>query len=106
MVAVFLAMFCLVTLFYRQWEDGDRFHFPLQIFLIELTQGAPGRGLDLFRSRAFWIGAGLCIVHLSLIHLNRFDPDVPHLSMILAPTKLLPEGAFRDALESLSLILI
>ena len=99
-VGMFLAMFCLVTIFYRHWEDGDRLAFPLQTFVVELTAGDKRSGLALFRSSPFWIALVLCVLHLSLQQLNTHYPDVPCIRLQLAVHDVLPEGTFRDALHA------
>ena len=69
-VGMLLGMFCLVTLFFRHWEQGDRLTFPLQTFVTELTRGDERRGPAILRSGPFWIGFGLCAIFLCLQQLN------------------------------------
>lgn len=95
--ALFLAMACLVSLFYRQWASVDRMTFPLQTFILDLTRADEGGRLAWLRSRPFWIGLIVCLVHLSLQQGSRFAPDLPYVSLRLSIPELLPPGPLRDA---------
>ena len=102
-VGMFLAMFCLVTLFFRHWERGDRLTFPLQTFVTELTRGDDRRGPAILRSGPFWIGFGLCTVFLCLQQLNSRFPEVPCIRLELNLSELLPAGPLRDAIKRLTI---
>lgn len=99
-VGVFLAMHCLVMLFYRQWEEGDRLTFPLQAFVLDLTAGDADGRLTILRSTPFWIGLGVCVLHLFLQQMNTWFPQVPALRFTLSVPDLLPEGPLRSVLVS------
>ena len=98
-VGTFGAMFCLVTIFYRQWEDGDGMTFPLQTFLLDLTRAGERGQLAIWRSKPFWIGIGLCFLYLSLQQLNAYFDDVPAIHLRLSIPDLLPSGGFKDAVS-------
>ena len=96
-VGTFGAMFCLITIFYRQWEDGDGMTFPLQTFLLDLTRAGERGQLALWRSKPFWIGGGLGFIYLSLQQLNAYFEDIPAIHLRLSIPDLLPSGGFKDA---------
>ena len=98
--AMFLGMFCLVTLFYRHWEQGDRLTFPLQTFIVDLTKADEHGRLSLRHSRPFWIGFGVCGLHLSLQYGSGYIPELPHLNLSLSVDDLLPAGPLKDAVRS------
>ena len=102
-VGVFLGIFCLVTLFYRQWEEGDRLTFPLQTFVTDLTAGRDRRGPTILRSGAFWAGVGFCTLYVSLQRLKGFFPEVPSLELSLKIDELFPAGPLREALKGLGI---
>ena len=93
----FLAMFCLVQIFYRQWEKRDRLTFPLQTFVLDLTRGGENGRLEIFYSMPFWIGLGLSAVYLSLQQWNTYYPEVPAVHLTLSIPDLLPTGPLKDA---------
>lgn len=95
---MFLGMFCLVTIFFRHWERGDRLTFPLQTFIFDLTAGDERGCLVILRSRAFWVGFGLCVLHLSLQQASRYVPDLPFVNTKMQIEELLPPGVLRDAI--------
>ena len=102
-VGVFLAMFCLVTLFFRHWEQGDRLTFPLQTFVTDLTRGDERRGPAILRSGPFWIGFALCALFICLQRINSHVPDVPCIRLDLNVSELLPAGPLQKALNGLSI---
>ncbi len=57
-VAMVIFGFCLMMLFQKQWQDGEKLNFPLAMMPRDLTQGFDGEGRmpEIFRSRLFWIG--------------------------------------------------
>ncbi|MAE64605.1 MAG: hypothetical protein CMJ18_10095 [Phycisphaeraceae bacterium] len=99
-VGTFLSMFCLVTVFYRDWEVTDRLTFPLQTFLQDLTRGDGDGRLLLWRSIPFWVGFGPCVLHLSLQRLHFYVPEIPAVSMNLFLPSLLPVGPIREGLAT------
>ena len=104
-VGTFIGIYALVGLFYRQWSDYDRFTFPLQTFLLDLTRGDQRGHLVILRSPPFWIGAGLSLVYLSLAQLKVYVPDVPSMALQLSLPDLVPEGPLREVATSLSAFL-
>ncbi len=97
-VGSFLAMLCLVTLFFRQWNDHDRLTFPLQTFVLDLTRGDEAGRLAILKSGPFWIGIGLSVVYLSLQQLHLIWPVVPAMDLTLRVKEVMPIGTLRDAL--------
>ena len=99
-IGTFLAMFCMVSLLYPQWEQRERLAFPLQTFVLDLTAGDGAGRLAIIRSTPFWIGLGACILHLSLQQVNTQFPQVPALRFTLSVPDLLPLGPLRTELQS------
>ncbi len=100
-IAVFMAMFCLMTIFFQQWERHDRLTFPLTNFIVDLTKGDERGALSIFRSHPFWIGVLVSLVHLSLQHANTaFWPELPFINLKnIRVVDLLPAGPAREAFE-------
>lgn len=98
--ATFLALFCLVTILFRHWDEGERLTFPLENLVLELTAADGGGRLSIIRCPPFWIALIACSLHLSLQQLHDYFPQVPHLNLDISLDQLLPEGRSRDALAS------
>jgi hypothetical protein len=57
------AMFCLTTIFRKQWVEHERLSFPLVQLPLELCRtSGPGGFPPLFRHRAFWIGVAIPVL--------------------------------------------
>ena len=99
-IAMFMAMFCLVTIFYRQWERGDRLAFPMTTFIVDLTKGDDRGRLTILRSTPFWIGGVICAVHLSLQYANKaFWPELPFVNLHLRVADVMPAGPLREVTD-------
>ncbi|MAE67706.1 MAG: hypothetical protein CMJ18_25915 [Phycisphaeraceae bacterium] len=95
-----LAMFCLVTLFYGQWEDRDRLSFPLANFVLDLTAGDDAGRLVILRSKPFWIGFAACGLYLFMQQMNTYYPEVPAVRLSLSVPGLLADGPIKSAVSS------
>jgi hypothetical protein len=77
MIAAFWgAILCIAAIVRRQWVENERLPFPIaQIYLSLIEPPEPGRMLNtLFRSRGFWIAAGLVFVIHGFNAMWQFDP--------------------------------
>lgn len=76
-LALFVAAFCLVTLFRRQWIRNERLSFPL--LYLPLAVSAEGKGGigPLFRQPLMWAGFGLAVAFDGINVLHAFVPAVP-----------------------------
>ena len=99
-IGTFMAMFCMVTLFYRQWQESERLAFPLQTFVLDMTAGDGNGRLAILRSTPFWIGLGACVVYLFLQQMNTQFPQIPALRFTLSVPDLLPPGPLRTELQA------
>ena len=71
--------YCLILLFQKHWEEGEKLTFPLAQFPLDLTQGFDGqhRVPDLFRQRLFWGGFLLVFLVLGYNVVTYFVPGLP-----------------------------
>ncbi len=83
-VAMVVFGFCLFLLFQRQWEEHEKLTFPLAQLPLDLTQGFDGRRRmpDLFRSKLFWIGAGVILAPMCYRVTTYFVPTMPELNIL------------------------
>ncbi len=78
---VLLACFyCIATLVRKQWVENERLIFPIVQIPLEITRD--GGDSPLWRSRIFWIGAGIPIVleSLAAIHFT-ISPLMPYFPL-------------------------
>jgi len=75
--ALFFCMACVNVLVRKQWADRERLTFPIAQLPLALVQ--PGSGL--FRSRLFWIGAGLAGAVDLVNGLSYLVPAVPSIGV-------------------------
>ena len=98
-IGLFLGMFCLVTIFFRQWQQRDRMTFPLQTFILDLTRTDGHGQLHILKQVPFWAGLLLCVLHLSLANANQHVPGLPYINTHCVVAELLPAGALRNSLD-------
>ena len=75
--------YCLLVLFHKQWEEGEKLTFPLAQLPLDLTQGfdGPRRMPDLFCRRLFWVGFVLVFLTLLYNVVTYFVPGLPPLEI-------------------------
>jgi len=97
---MFWMMFCLTTLFRKQWVENERLSFPLVQLPLELCRSSAKGGVfpALFSRKVFWVGVFIPVVihglngEMARLGLKGFFP-VPFL-MTLSPYLGLPTGSF------------
>lgn len=77
-----VATFCVAGVLRRQWEENERFSFPLVALPLLLVEDPePGHGLPpLFRRPLFWIGALLPTMLHTCNGMHRLYPSVPEFA--------------------------
>lgn len=71
-------MYCIATVFRRQWVSKERLLFPLIAIPLEITQN--GGDAPIFKNRLFWGGAGLAVFLevLATLHYT-ISPGIPYV---------------------------
>ena len=85
-VAMFMAMYALGAVLFRQWSDREKLTFPLTAVPLLLTEPADGRGRyipKIIRSRALWAGVLTAVLIYLLNGLNFYNADFPRLSLFV-----------------------
>jgi len=78
LLAAFIAMMSLMTLFRRQWVERERLTFPIVHLVMEMSGGdRPAAALSFFKNSAMWIGFGLAALYNVMNILNAWNPAVP-----------------------------
>lgn len=78
LLAVFMLMMCVMTMFRKQWSDRERLTFPIVHLVTEISGGEDGRSaLAFFKEPAMWIGFGLAAAYNVMNILNAWNPAVP-----------------------------
>jgi len=79
LLATFVAMLCLITLFRRQWVERERLTFPIVHLVMELSGGESSSAVAFFKNPIMWIGFGLAAIYNVMNILNAWNPAVPAL---------------------------
>lgn len=77
LAAIYLASFCLVVLFRRQWVEHERLAFPLAEVPLLLTRTQPGAESALpaiVRAAPFWIGCAVPLLPMVYNAVGYFEP--------------------------------
>ncbi len=78
LLAAFVAMMSLMTLFRRQWVERERLTFPIVHLVMDMSGGdKPAAALSFFKSGAMWIGFALAAGYNVMNILNAWNPAVP-----------------------------
>jgi hypothetical protein len=86
-LALAAALFCLGSLFRREWIERQRLTFPLLDIPLALTgpEGTSTVGRSLLANRIFWLGAWVPVTVSLVTWLHRFYPGLPHLTVDMLP---------------------
>ena len=77
-MAMVIFGYCLMVLFQKHWEDGEKLTFPLAQLPLDLTRGFDRHRIpDLFRLRLFWLGFFLVFITLAYNVATYFVPGLP-----------------------------
>lgn len=89
-MVLFFGMFCLASIFRRQWVDREKLVFPLADIPVRFCGLVGKRGPDgaaqdssavpLFRTGVFWVGFGFAAALSALFILNEYYQFVPGFS--------------------------
>ncbi len=78
LLAAFIAMMSLMTLFRRQWVERERLTFPIVHLVMEMSGGErPAAALSFFKNSAMWAGFGIAALYNVMNILNAWNPAVP-----------------------------
>lgn len=76
-LCMLLNMFCINTVFRKQWMDRERLTFPIAQLPIEMTEPKT----DFFRNRLMWLGFAVAAVLESTNSLNFLYPNIPYVQL-------------------------
>ncbi len=78
MLALFVLMLCVMTMFRKQWSDRERLTFPIVYLVTEIAGKDDEKStLSFFKEPAMWIGFGLAAAYNIMNILNAWNPAVP-----------------------------
>ncbi len=74
LMALFGCTAAIMSVMRKQWVDYEHLSFPIAQVPSELCRGVaePGNPDSILRSRAFWIGAGIILLHALVMRLGRY----------------------------------
>jgi len=84
LVAFFVLMMCVMTMFRKQWSDRERLTFPIVHLVTEISGGREeGKSvLAFFKEPAMWIGFTLAMLYNVMNILNAWNPAVPAMGRV------------------------
>ncbi len=96
MIATYVLMWCIVTVFRKQWIDRERLLFPLVEVPLEMTDPAPRARLlnDFFRNPIVWIGIFLGFAPHFYQGLNGYWPSIPQAEIFNIGGVAVPTGGW------------
>ncbi|MGI5820060.1 MAG: DUF6785 family protein [Armatimonadota bacterium] len=78
LLAAFIAMMSLMTMFRRQWVERERLTFPIVHLVMDLAGGKDAETiLSFFKNPVMWTGFGLAAVYNLMNILNAWNPAIP-----------------------------
>ncbi len=75
-------LICLAVIVRKQWEDHERFAFPIMQVPLEMSETGNGRLGRLFRSRLMWAGFAIPFVIGSINALHHYFHTVPRIGLV------------------------
>lgn len=102
---LFFACACVTVLLRRQWDERERFSFPLIQLPLVVSEPARPRHLvnDFFRNPAVWAGALIPMVVHGINGLHLYFPGVPQLDLHYNVAQHLPKVRPWNAIGSFQL---
>ena len=100
-VAMFLAMYALAAILFRQWSDHEKLTFPLTVFPLLLTEPAQnGRRYipRILRSQALWAGVITAVIVYSINGLHFYNADFPGLPLFVDLGKFITKAPWTALL--------
>ncbi len=78
LLAAFIAMMSLMTMFRKQWVERERLTFPIVHLVLEMAGGdQPAAALSFFKNPVMWIGFTIAALYNVMNILNAWNPAVP-----------------------------
>ncbi len=90
LLALHLAMICMMVLLRKQWVENERLAYPLTYLPLTLAGAGSGGVPVILRNSVFWIGMGFPLILGSLIGLHHYFPSLPAINV--APGITVAEG--------------
>ncbi len=72
-----VCMFCINSIFLKQWTERERLTFPIVQLPLEMTDESSG----FFRNRVMWTGFAVAAALETMNSLNYLYPNVPHVQL-------------------------
>lgn len=76
LLALWIALHCVLTLFRDRWLHHDRLRFPIVDLVMDLTP-EQGQAPPFLRDRLMWLGFGIAAIHNGLNIGQAFNPNLP-----------------------------
>ncbi len=90
LLALHLAMMCMMVMLRKQWVENERLAYPLTYLPLTLAGASSGGVPVILRNPVFWIGMGIPLVLGSFIGLHYYFPVLPAIN--LAPSVTVVKG--------------
>ena len=75
-------LICLAVVIRKQWEDHERFAFPIMQVPLEVSETRSGRVGRLFRNRLMWAGFAIPFLIGSINALHHYFHTVPRIGLV------------------------
>ena len=75
-------LICLAVILRKQWEDHERFAFPIMQVPLEVSETRSGRVGRLFRSRLMWAGFAIPFAIGSINALHHYFHTIPRIGLV------------------------
>jgi hypothetical protein len=75
-LALWWTLYCMMSLFYRVWNEEERLSFPQVFIPLEITDTDPSR-VSFFRNRLMWAGFGVAALYNLVNIWHALVPSVP-----------------------------
>ncbi|MFW5866654.1 MAG: DUF6785 family protein [Armatimonadota bacterium] len=103
LLAAFIAMMSIMTMFRRQWVERERLTFPIVHLVMELAGGRNAEtALSFFKNPAMWAGFTLAAAFNVMNILNAWNPAIPAMGRAEDLGALFTERPW-DAIRPLSI---
>ena len=80
-MVLFGVLICLAVILRKQWEEHERFAFPIMQVPLEMAEVGTGRVGPLFRNRLMWAGFAIPLLIGTINGLNHYFHTLPKIQM-------------------------
>ncbi len=80
-MVLFGVLICLAVILRKQWEEHERFAFPIMQVPLEMAEVGAGRVGPLFRNRLMWAGFAIPLLIGTINGLNHYFHTLPKIQM-------------------------